>query len=550
MTQPLLASRTCTAATPFHDLGGTVGKIGTVTATALVPGVSANRRLYTRENIAKAGQRMQQQLAGGGLPILMRTHHAAGDDSTRIVGSWQTAEVDPTSGALRVSGPLADTQAGRDILALTTPDPSGRRFLDSVSIYGSWVGEPRTVEHGGAQVETADDLEVVAVDFTGTPGVSGARIESVKVGENRTGLLFGESTDLHVTPEAKDALTPAPSGSYADPGYQADGKKRYPLDSAAHVRAAWAFINRAQNAKPYTSAQLKRIKAKIKAAAKKYDVTISAETAAADYKRLVETVMPRLGEAYACMSLDNGPANISVNGYTDEPADLPDVAAAAARAALAGLACLDPDEDGDIDLPDGNDDDTSPSTCPNCGADLPDDANFCPNCGAAQPSGESAGDDHEETTVSDTEETKASDTAPPTSETAPAAETTGQPDTQAAPAVPDVNALGTAIATALAPLLAAPAAGTPETASTSQALSEATESTPITESVNAAVSEALKAVKDELREELVATYGPRRRGLIRTAESDGGKPLHEMSEEEFRAYRTEALNQLIPGGTA
>ena len=33
---------------------------------------------------------------------------------------------------------------------------------------------------------------------------------------------------------------------YADPGYQADGKKRYPLDSEHHIRAAWAFIHMPQ----------------------------------------------------------------------------------------------------------------------------------------------------------------------------------------------------------------------------------------------------------------------------------------------------------------
>jgi uncharacterized protein DUF6582 len=53
---------------------------------------------------------------------------------------------------------------------------------------------------------------------------------------------------------------------YADPGYQADGKKRYPTDTEEHTRAAWSYINMAKNAKAYTSAQLSKIKGKIKAA--------------------------------------------------------------------------------------------------------------------------------------------------------------------------------------------------------------------------------------------------------------------------------------------
>ena len=50
---------------------------------------------------------------------------------------------------------------------------------------------------------------------------------------------------------------------YADPGYQSDGKKRYPIDTQRHIRAAWNFINRPTNAKRYTAAQLGQIKTRI-----------------------------------------------------------------------------------------------------------------------------------------------------------------------------------------------------------------------------------------------------------------------------------------------
>jgi hypothetical protein len=55
-------------------------------------------------------------------------------------------------------------------------------------------------------------------------------------------------------------------GEYADPGYQLDGKKRYPIDTDHHVRAAWNYINNPRNARKYTDLQLKRIKAEIIAA--------------------------------------------------------------------------------------------------------------------------------------------------------------------------------------------------------------------------------------------------------------------------------------------
>lgn len=63
--------------------------------------------------------------------------------------------------------------------------------------------------------------------------------------------------------------------AYADPGYQKDGKKRYPLDTKEHVRAAWSYVNMPKNAKAYSADQLSSIKGKIRAAAKKLGIEIS-----------------------------------------------------------------------------------------------------------------------------------------------------------------------------------------------------------------------------------------------------------------------------------
>lgn len=74
-----------------------------------------------------------------------------------------------------------------------------------------------------------------------------------------------------------DASAKKPYGdvSYADPGYQGDGVKRYPLDSEEHVRAAWSYINMPKNASKYSADQLANIKGRIRAAAKKYGIEIS-----------------------------------------------------------------------------------------------------------------------------------------------------------------------------------------------------------------------------------------------------------------------------------
>lgn len=81
---------------------------------------------------------------------------------------------------------------------------------------------------------------------------------------------------------------------YADPGYQDDGKARYPLDSEEHCRAAWSYINMPKNAAMYTAAQLASIKAKIKAAGRQYGIDFADGTkthAAADLKN-VELMRP------------------------------------------------------------------------------------------------------------------------------------------------------------------------------------------------------------------------------------------------------------------
>jgi len=75
---------------------------------------------------------------------------------------------------------------------------------------------------------------------------------------------------------AKDPKKPYGDVSYADPGYK-DGQKRYPIDSAAHVKAAWSYINMAKNQAGYTSAQVSAIKGRIRSAAKKYGIEISEE---------------------------------------------------------------------------------------------------------------------------------------------------------------------------------------------------------------------------------------------------------------------------------
>lgn len=98
---------------------------------------------------------------------------------------------------------------------------------------------------------------------------------------------FRNVADLQIFNYAGRSFAPAPKNvdkpktepygdvEYADPGYQEDGQKRYPVDTEEHVRSAWSYINKSENAAKYSSEQLATIKTKIKKAAKKFGVQIS-----------------------------------------------------------------------------------------------------------------------------------------------------------------------------------------------------------------------------------------------------------------------------------
>jgi hypothetical protein len=89
-----------------------------------------------------------------------------------------------------------------------------------------------------------------------------------------------ESTGDTITAATDGGDEKKPYGDvrYADPGYQSDGVKRYPLDTDKHIRAAWSYINQEKNAVKYTPEQLKRVKARIVKAMEATGADVSAVT--------------------------------------------------------------------------------------------------------------------------------------------------------------------------------------------------------------------------------------------------------------------------------
>jgi len=400
-------------------------KAATVRGIFLRPGISKNRRLYTKENIGKAVERMQEALKGNsGLPINMATSHGAAfdDDALSTVGRVTNVYQLP-DGSAGFEADIANTSHGRDIANLAVGG-----FIKGVSIRGQWLGNVDTVTtDDGKEAVTADDLGINGIDFTHSPGVDGAEIINASLAESAnsdTSLIFESVSEVQVIESAhdeqiiadavenavqsaleaifeKDAAKPYGDVQYADPGYQADKKKRYPIDTAKHARAAWSYINQADNAGLYTAAQLKRIKSRIKSAAKKFGINIVGE-----HDSLAQEIQDVL-EAYASITLDNDMDSIHISGYAIDPHQLKMVANRVAFGAIAAMHAIDPDDDGDIYLskPDwshvddtgdaggmGPEDEEMMSSqpamtkeCSECGGLAPESSAYCHECGAMLP---------------------------------------------------------------------------------------------------------------------------------------------------------------------
>jgi hypothetical protein len=151
-------------------------KAAIISGVFIKPGLSKNKRLYTRENIGKAVERMNAVLSeGSGLPLTMATSHgkAYEDDALATVGRI-TRVTQLEDGSAAFEADIAKTTQGRDIANLASGE-----FIKAVSIRGKWMGDVYPTEYEGTEALTADDLAVVGIDFTGTPGVAGAEIAHV-----------------------------------------------------------------------------------------------------------------------------------------------------------------------------------------------------------------------------------------------------------------------------------------------------------------------------------------------------------------------------------
>jgi hypothetical protein len=529
--------------------------IGTLDGTFLVPGISANNRLYTAELIERAVERMQSRLADpDGLPITMLSHHDAGDDSNEIAGRITAVSLDAGTHEATWSGYLIDTAAGRNIAAATDPGPDGRRTLDSVSLRGWWLGPVRTVEVDGRSCTTADDLEIDGIDFTKTPGVSAARLTSAtRTAAESAGARspITESVEVNLMsdrPVVYSTSTPSPAAVPPKPGSPA------------------------------------------------------AEAKAAESEHPLAPVLAAIKEARVAIGGWQGPVDVDLSAWGLSNDDVAAAATQLGAAYTAALRVLDPDNDDDLDLPGG---DVEAVTCGACGALCPDAAKFCPACGVALAEDDAeeaapAADTAKENQMSDqtvdtlAEEAAAAarkllglpavETAAPAVEAAPAedapeapkAEETEAPaapaETPAEPEAPKAEeteetpapAAGVVSFTAdqfaqlmatlgakAAPVESAPATATPAVEKAPEPAAEAAPApaaTPTAEAIAAALQSAVESGLEKVRNEMLEAYGPpSRKGLVEAAQraENPEKPLHSLSPVDLNKAAAQIWDQVL-----
>jgi hypothetical protein len=64
---------------------------------------------------------------------------------------------------------------------------------------------------------------------------------------------------------------------YGDVQFADETNKKYPIDTADHIRAAWSYIDHKDNAAKYDKYEVKTIKNRIKHAAKEKGVEVEAD---------------------------------------------------------------------------------------------------------------------------------------------------------------------------------------------------------------------------------------------------------------------------------
>ena len=215
--------------------------------------------------------------------VLLDNHDSARPLARASAG---TLELHPGRKGLDWQATAADTSYARDVLANVRAGNYGGCSFGFEVVSDTWDES----SDDGIPLRTLNEIKLREISIVTFPAYGdttvSARSAVEAAMESRWNFYEREIMEWRADHELRDpqdgdgpGKSKAPYGDvpYADPGYQKDGKKRYPIDTKEHVKAAWSYINQSKNSGKYTSEQLAHIKGKIKAAAKKFGVEISSD---------------------------------------------------------------------------------------------------------------------------------------------------------------------------------------------------------------------------------------------------------------------------------
>jgi hypothetical protein len=195
---------------------------------------------------------------------------------------------------------LDDHEKAVEVVAKVVDDDDWKKCLDGV--YTGFSQGGRYVKKwfdGKTNRYTAAPNEISLVDY---PALKSATFSLVK----SNGIV--EEVAFQKVAERKDVKPEEGEKKYGDVKFADAKNKKYPIDTEAHIRAAWNYINKPKNAAKYSAEDVKSIKSKIISAwkakidkegppsAKEESKKIDAMTEDELKKAEIELMVPDLGD--------------------------------------------------------------------------------------------------------------------------------------------------------------------------------------------------------------------------------------------------------------
>lgn len=170
----------------------------------------------------------------------------------------------------------------------------GKKYLDGYLVHDAFTRVPVNTRTSAEimQMSEADEIKTKHDDAASIIGDEVDMLVEDSIAANSAMVV---KSDEPVIEEARKDVTPADKkaavAKYGDVTYADPADKKYPIDTAEHIRAAWSYINMPRNSAKYSAAQVSSIKSKI-VAAWKSKIDKNGPPSAHTMKSKVEATMP------------------------------------------------------------------------------------------------------------------------------------------------------------------------------------------------------------------------------------------------------------------